>query len=470
VSTQRWAVHEIALPGPSEGNPFTDVDLQVDYQYRNRVVTVDGFYDGDGVYRARFMPDTEGDWRYVTRSNVPELDGRRGELVCVAPDGANHGPVRVLGKHHFQYADGERYLCIGTTCYHWTYASKEVQELTLQSLRDSPFDKVRMCLLPTNHMRPERLPFAGTEPGSVDVSRFDPEFFRHFESRIADLLALGIQADIILFHPYDYGHWGFDGMTPAEDEHYLRYVIARLAAYRNVWWSISNESDFNHNKTVEQWDHLLRYVQRHDPYQRLRSIHNGTKMYEVFTQYDFAKTWVNHQSIQHWDGAEVAAWRERFGKPVVVDEIGYEGNADRRWGNLSGAEMTHRFWQGMTLGGYVGHGECFTDRETRAWISAGGRLYGESVERIAFLKAFMADLPRDSSGDIDPVACVLRYTGDRQPSHLVLDLPAGGTYEVDLVDTWGMTVTRLDGRFRGRCRIELPRLPYLAVRARRTEG
>ncbi|TWD75169.1 uncharacterized protein DUF4038 [Kribbella amoyensis] len=460
---ERWAVHELALPGPADGNPFADVELRVTYRFRNRVVTVDGFYDGDGVYRARFMPDREGRWEYVTSSSAPELDGHRGELLCTPPGPGNHGPVGVHGAHHFAYADGTRYDCIGTTCYHWTYESQELQELTLEGLRGSPFDKVRMCLLPTNGMRPDRLPFVGNEPGQVDVSRFDVEFFRHFEGRVADLLALGIQADLILFHPYDKGFWGFDGLTPEQDAHFLKYVVARLGAYRNVWWSLSNEYDFNRNKTIADWDRLLQLVQRHDPYQRLRSIHNGTKMYEIFSPYDFTKPWITHQSVQHWDGGEVGAWRA-CPKPVVLDEIGYEGNAGRRWGNLTAQELVHRFWQGMTLGGYVGHGESFVDRETRAWISIGGRLYGESSPRLAFLRDFMAGLPRLANGDVDPARCVLHYVGDRQPASVELDLPADAEYRVELIDTFAMTVEEVPGRFRGRSTIPLPQRPYLVLR------
>jgi uncharacterized protein DUF5060/uncharacterized protein DUF5605/uncharacterized protein DUF4038 len=453
MKVERWGMHELTLSGPADGNPFADVELRVAYRYRNRVVTVDGFYDGDGVYRARFMPDREGRWEYVTRSSTPDLDGHRGSFHCVPPGPGNHGPVGVHGAHHFAYADGTRYDCIGTTCYHWTYESKEIQELTLASLRAAPFDKVRMCLLPTDSMRPDRTPFAGPDS-------FDPAFFRHFESRVADLLELGIQADLILFHPYDRGVWGFDRMSPEQDAAYLRYVVARLAAYRNVWWSLSNEYDFNHNKTIADWDRLLQLVQRFDPYQRLRSIHNGTKMYEVFTPYDFTKPWITHQSVQHWDGAEVAAWRS-CPKPVVIDEIGYEGNAGRRWGNLTASELVHRFWQGMALGGYVGHGESFVDRETRAWISVGGRLYGESPARIAFLREVMAGLPRRPDGDLD---CILHYLGDRQPSSVELDLPTDASYRFDLIDTMAMTISELPGRFSGRCRISLPASPYLALR------
>jgi hypothetical protein len=458
-------VHELTWSGPSDGNPFLDVELRVAYKFRNRVVTVDGFYDGDGVYRARFMPDRVGRWEYVTSSSAPELDGHRGSFECLPPGPGNRGPVGVHGAHHFAYADGTRYDCIGTTCYHWTYESKEIQELTLDSLRSAPFDKVRMCLLPTDGMRPERLPFAGTF-GAVDVDRFDPAFFQHFESRIADLLDLGIQADLILFHPYDRGVWGFDRLTPQQDSSYLRYVVARLAAYRNVWWSLSNEYDFNREKTIADWDRLLQLVQRFDPYQRLRSIHNGTKMYEVFTPYDFGKPWITHQSVQHWDGAEVAAWRA-CPKPVVIDEIGYEGNAGRRWGNLTATELVHRFWQGMSSGGYVGHGESFVDKETRAWISVGGRLYGESPARIAFLRDVMAGLPRLADGDVDPDRCVLHYLGDRQPSAVDLDLPPGDRYHFDLIDTVAMTVTALPDSYSGRCRVPLPGRPYLALRGTR---
>ncbi|WP_329001852.1 DUF5060 domain-containing protein [Kribbella sp. NBC_00709] len=468
VSTEKWGLHELTLSGPSElagGNPFTDVEFQVTYQFRNRMVTVDGFYDGDGTYRARFSPDREGSWDYITSSSAAELDGHRGTFECTPPAPGNHGPVEVLGGHHFSYADGTRYDCIGTTCYHWTYESKDLQELTLASLREAPFDKVRMCLLPTDGMRPERTPFAGSTPGAVDVERYDPVFFRHFETRIADLLALGIQADLILFHPYDRGVWGFDRMAPAQDAAFVRYVVARLAAYRNVWWSLSNEYDFNHEKTIADWDRLLQLVQRYDPYQRLRSIHNGTKMYEVFTPYDFSKPWITHQSVQHWDGAEVAVWRD-CPKPVVIDEIGYEGNAGRRWGNLTADELVHRFWQGMSLGGYVGHGESFVDRATRAWISVGGRLYGESPERIDFLRGVFAGLPRQSNGEVDGDRCVLHYLGDRRPSAVELELPDGMPFHFDLIDTRTMTITPLD-EYSGPSRIPLPATPYLALRGTR---
>ena len=52
---------------------------------------------------------------------------------------------------------------------------------------------------------------------------------------------MGIQADVILFHPYD--RWGYSKMGKEMNERYVRYMIARISAYRNVWWSLANEWD-----------------------------------------------------------------------------------------------------------------------------------------------------------------------------------------------------------------------------------
>lgn len=465
TAVERWGLHEITLTGPSSGNPFLDVELTATFQHRNRQVTVDGFYDGQGTYRIRFSPDKEGRWTFRTASSAAELDGRTGELAVTPPGPDNHGPVQVAGPRTFRYADGTRHESFGTTCYHWTHTGDRAhEEETLASLAASPFNKVRMCLLPTGGMRPPRLAFVGDEPGQLDKTRFDPVFFAHFEERVADLQRLGIEADLILLHPYDKGEWGVDNMTPEEDRRFIRYVVARLGAFRNVWWSMANEFDFNTAKTMADWDELLQYLQRIDPYRRLASIHNGTAMYVHATLYDFSKPWTTHQSIQHWDGRLAEEWCRRHPKPVVIDEIGYEGDIERRWGNLSGLELTRRFWYTMAGGGHAGHGECFVDSKP-AWISAGGRLVGESPARIAFLRSVLAEGPADWIAARDE-GYRLDYLGERRYAHHDLDL-SDDEHTVDLIDTWEMTVTPLSGRYRGRCRIPLPDRTDLAVRVRR---
>ena len=133
--------------------------------------------------------------------------------------------MRVSNTYHFTYADGTPYKQVGTTCYAWTHQSDELEEQTLATLRSAPFNKLRMCIFPKHYLfnenEPTLYPFpclsrgsstwdisrilTGETPGgwAFDFSRFDPAFFQHLERRVADLMALGIEADIILFHPYD---------------------------------------------------------------------------------------------------------------------------------------------------------------------------------------------------------------------------------------------------------------------------
>ena len=50
-------MYEVELSGPSGGNPYVDVELVGRFEQDGRVFEPRGFYDGDGVYRIRFMPD-----------------------------------------------------------------------------------------------------------------------------------------------------------------------------------------------------------------------------------------------------------------------------------------------------------------------------------------------------------------------------------------------------------------------------
>ena len=497
-TVEQWDIFELALHGSAEGNPYLDVELTAQFAYKHRMVEVDGFYDGNGIYHIRFMPDAPGTWRYFTRSNLNALNGAEGTFTCVAPTPGHHGPVRVSNTYHFTYADGTPYKQVGTTCYAWTHQSDELEEQTLATLRSAPFNKLRMCIFPKHYLfnenEPALYPFpclsrgsstwdisrilTGETPGgwAFDFSRFDPAFFQHLERRVADLVALGIEADIILFHPYD--RWGFATMAAETDDRYLRYVVARLAAYRNIWWSMANEYDLLKHKTMADWDRFFRIVQEHDPYQHPRSIHN------CFAFYDHAKPWVTHLSIQRSDLTQTRSWREQYRKPAVVDECGYEGNIPPSWGNISAEEMVHRFWEGTVNGGYVGHGETFLHPEDILWWAKGSVLRGQSAPRLAFLRRILEDSPAAGLDPIDGVfpfwygfPCAgqphdyyLAYFGRHQPAQVTVHVPEDEQYKGEVIDTWSMTVTPLEESIGCGAVVQLPGKPYHALIMRRIYG
>lgn len=51
--------------------------------------------------------------------------------------------------------------------------------------------------------------------GITGFYRFNPKHFQHIEDCIQKLAALGIEADIIVMHPYD--RWGFSKMTADQE-------------------------------------------------------------------------------------------------------------------------------------------------------------------------------------------------------------------------------------------------------------
>ena len=467
---ERWGLFELTLEGPARGNPFVDVSLSAEFRRGDGPpVRVRGFYDGDGTFKVRFMPDATGEWTYVTESSAPELAGRAGRFDCVAPTGANHGPVRVRGTWHFAYADGTPYHQVGTTSYAWVHQGDALETETLRTLAASPFNKMRMCVFPKHYVynanEPLFYPFPRDASGNNDTTRFDPAFWRHFEQRVLDLQRLGIEADIILFHPYD--RWGYASLPREVRERYLRYAIARLAALRNVWWSLANEFDFMSDMKTSDWDQVFATIVREDPYGRLRGIHNGARFY------DHTRPWVTHASIQSSDLDRIGEWRERYRRPVVLDETRYEGDIPQGWGNLSPREMVDRFWRGTVAGAYVGHGETYRRPDDVLWWAKGGVLRGQSPARIAFLKRVLDEGPEEGFEPLgDGVGGrageqYLHYFGAQAPATLDLTLPAGVRFEVDVLDTWEMTRARQPGTCVETCHLELPRRPQMAVRLRR---
>ncbi len=477
AAVEQWDIFELSLGGPQGGNPFLEVELNARFECGDRLVEVSGFYDGDGKYLIRFMPDAVGQWKYVTQSGEASLDGRRGAFQCKKPSSSNHGPVRVSNQYHFAYADGTPFYPFGTTCYAWIHQGDKLEAQTLKTLKTASFNKLRMCVFPKdysyNKNEPQYYPFEGTAPGDWDFTRYNPEFFRHLENRIADLRELGIEADVILFHPYD--RWGFSEMDPESDGRYLKYIVARLSAYRNVWWSMANEYDFLlRRKPMSQWDRFFEIVRDKDPYDHLRSIHNG----DVEKNYDHAKPWISHVCIQNWDVKRAKAWRHMYKKPVINDECEYEGNIPMPWGNISAEELVHRFWIMTVNGCYAGHGETYLNPEQILWWSKGGSLVGESWRRILFLKTIMAEGPR---GGLTPMENSwiwsrvsggmngdyrLIYFGEHQPVTWFYGKPKKGRFKVDVIDTWNMTVSPHDKIYDRGDEIPLPGKPYLAIRIR----
>ena len=491
---EKWNVFEVTVEGRSNKNPFVDYNIKGIFKGKNETVEIDGFYDGDGVYRVRFMPSFEGNYSFEVTGSFSD-EHFSAEFTVTPPTTGNHGPVRVAYTYHFTYEDGTPYYPVGTTCYAWTHQSPDMQEKTLETLKKGYFNKIRFCIFPKhldyNFNEPITYPYLGTpcdsskitkdnfmqyygsNPENIwDFKRFNPEHFRLIENRLRDLMDLGIEADIIVMHPYD--RWGFSEMDAESDDLYWNYVIARFSAYRNVWWSLANEYDTMKKKTLADWERYAGILCREDAYNHLRSIHN------LFNFYDYTRPWLTHCCIQRQPVNKIVErtneWREIYQKPIVIDEMCYEGNIDHEWGNISGKELVRRFWETIIRGGYAGHGETYVHPKDQLWWSHGGELHGESPERLKFLHKILCQTPvgglRYSKTEhrtaVDetvfaPGAYRLIYYGVSRPQFMQFYYDDIHEYEVEVIDTWDMTIKKA-GVFRGKFEIRLPGKEYMAVR------
>jgi hypothetical protein len=496
-TVEKWGCFEVSVQGRTEGNPFRDYTIMGCFESNSETITVHGFYDGNGCYKVRFMPSYTESYHFKIWGTFSEQI-YTGEFKATEPLGNNHGPVRVKDKIKFEYEDGTPYLSLGTTCYAWAFQKEPLRRDTLDTLKNAPFNKIRFCVFPKSYLynlhEPVSYPYEGTPcdsshlteenfvlfgEGAIDpsnnwdFSRFHVEHFALLEDCIKKLMELGIEADMILLHPYD--RWGFSKMGLENENYYLKYVVSRFAAYRNVWWSLANEYDLFFGKPLSDWEENAGIICEYDPYAHLRSIHN------CFAFYDFHKDWITHCSIQRTELYRTAEltdeWLLEYQKPVVLDEICYEGNINYAWGNITGEEMTRRFWQAVLRGGHPGHGETYLGHNDILWWSHGGKLYGDSTERIRFL----SDIMKEVDGGVlnyqkmewdetvgTAKGCSIHYYDRFRPSFRDFKLEADKKYVVDVIDTWNMTVTFI-GSFQGKFRVPLPGREFMAIRIKEYE-
>ena len=164
-SVEKWGVFEFYSEGTTAGNPFLERGITALFESDSERKTVNGFYDGNGIYKVRFMPSFEEEYHFTVCGNFSDRK-YEGTFSVTPPSENNHGCVKVHNKYHFQYSDGTPYYPVGTTCYVWNLQSDDLIAQTLETLRNSTFNKIRFCVFPKsycyNSREPRSYPYEGT--------------------------------------------------------------------------------------------------------------------------------------------------------------------------------------------------------------------------------------------------------------------------------------------------------------------
>ena len=505
---KQYETFELRFEGKRLTEGWASIDLAASFTHGGETRTVKGFYDGGGQYVIRFLPEQPGEYAWRVTGAV----SAEGKASCEPANGLR-GPVRAVGEH-FEYANGGLFLPFGTTVYALASQDDALVEETLRSLQAAPFNKVRMCVFPKhydyNRNEPPFYAFEKRPDGGWDTSRPCIAFWHRLEGILKRIQEMGIQIDLILFHPYD--RWGFASLPRESNLEYLDYLLRRLSAMPGVWWSLANEYDLD-QKSLAEWEEIEEYVAAGDPYRHLLSCHN------CMCFWDFSRENVTHCSIQTKALTEIPRWIKRYQKPVVIDECCYEGNLPHLWGSIPAREMVRRFWRCCASGGYCTHGETLLAGNDILWWARGGTLRGESAARIAFLRRIMESLPgplAPSDGGLAAwaqlseteimekapaeardflrlFAASVRRMEDRDKwlqlaaehcweahcgedayllycdlqcySEQTLRLPEHRRYRVDVIDTWGMARSTVLENACGDTRVPLPGREGMAILA-----
>ena len=450
-----------AMPGE---NPF-DRPLQVVVVGPDgKVVPITGFCDAaDGsVYRARFMPAKPG--RYAVRG-----EGLPAGAGFEAVASKRKGPVRVDPKypHHFVWeGTGEHYFLNGMTTY-WLLGVQDDKRIVeaIDRLAANKFSRIRVALNArtsggerwfepqvknTDALKfrinpwPAKNPDSHSDPG-LDTSRFDVALWQKMDRLVKHARDKDVVVSVI-FHldgadkgvdPFGKGDKKWSGSE--EEWKYYRYAVARLSAYSNVMWDVTNEWHLFRN---EAWTNKAgEVIKAADPVKHLASVH-GKEVFPFYTS-----PWVDYAVYQNWD--EGGAYKflrnarelaRKAGRPMpqVNEEYGYEDHYPGKWGGgrvkpARSADNRRRLaWEMSMAGAYQTTGERADEPGQGGWITGLGNdkmvlppLHAKMVDFFTSFEWWKCD-PAD--GVADDKALVLADPG----KVYVLYLPKGGATAVKL--------------------------------------
>ena len=406
---------------PDAGSPFTDVVVEGWFARNDgEHVQVDGFCDSaDGsTFCIRFMPTQPGSYAYsVKYRHGSEESTHTGEFV--ARDGRHLGLVRVDKDHpwHFVWeGTGEHYFWNGTTTYWLLGWDDQTIRMNIDRLRKLKVNRLRVAIcgrvkdgrawfenvFPTDKFSFRLNPWVAQRPDSVENPGFDVERFNvaHWQ-KIERMLRFARDKDMnisIIFY-VDGARPGVDPfgkerMGQEDEQRYYRYAVARLAAFSNVMWDVTNEYQLFRN---EDWANKMgAFIKECDPYDHLMSVHGHG-------QFPFRKSpWADFAMYQQWDESggyqfmlENRRQQAQAGRPIpqVNEEYGYEDHYPTWGGNRKAparsADNRRRLAWGMYMaGGYQTTGERADTGTGWGSDTGGGWINGRGDESMVMLKGY----------------------------------------------------------------------------------
>jgi hypothetical protein len=384
---------------------------------------------------------------------------RRSGTVTVRPAPAR-GFIRrdPANPQSFRYDNGERFFMLGQTAYelvtHVRAAGVAAPgwKAAIAHARAHGMTKLRLLVHPWggNTGVPDSFPFVANDHDTLALAHWQT-----LDAIVQELQQQGMAADLILFtdtgdQPSAYG-------APAQDERYVRYILARYAAYPHVIWCLTNEWNYT-GKGPDYWNRIGTIVCTDDPYairdgaERARSIHARTDPAFRF----FGQAWPSYAIVQYGVRNKTFAFGDQWGNasivrnagqglPVANDEYGYIGEP-----GLDRVQHRRALWGIGMGGGFASAGDARTGGDglpayrSGAWQDAPE--YADLQRYTAFWTTQGIHYWELSSQNAIVTSGTRVYALGKPGGTYVIYAAAGGAVTVSLPPGPPYTVTRFNPR------------------------
>jgi hypothetical protein len=276
-------------------NPYATVTLQVEFRSSHfHTYLMPAFWDSSrNKMIVRFTPTEAGQWTYRATSNIPAFDGKEGMFNAATSDAP--GFVNVANVHHWATDNKKAHLWMGFIADRFAFGSAPEFDHQLDEAVQNKFNHFRGSIL--GNPKDRALVYLGPD-------RPNPAYFDELDRRIGEIHKRGITTDLMLASDPD----TITGLFPdwQARERFVRYVVARYAAFNITWQGLAEFEDYSDGRTLLK--ELGLDLKKLDPYQHPRSsnakvtsaplLSDGWMDYVVEGSQDDAVGSVEHQFYQ----------------------------------------------------------------------------------------------------------------------------------------------------------------------------
>jgi hypothetical protein len=280
---------ELSAPVAGYANPWEDVAIDATFTSPSgRSIAIGGFYDSGSTYKARFLPDEAGTWKWTAIAKDTQGGSKtsNGSFDAV-PDGS-HGFIRKStdNPNRWKYEDGTTYYGVGLQscmpkvdgldmpgtgyCGSGTGSEPGHPGLWLAEGKPATLDTF-LSVNAEGGFNLFRWASYSVAPGLWKTISPKGNVYAEAEGKYGDRVKstarkYGYSILFTLFTYWEHRPPYFESPSLADDEkgalqRYLQYVINRYAAYVDIWEAI-NEG----NGSAAWYAAVIPYLREHDPY------------------------------------------------------------------------------------------------------------------------------------------------------------------------------------------------------------